>query len=156
MKASLTPNRRLQSRSVLVTVPTWPHATMAIKFGYVIRSAFRCPPESIGIASITGGKVFYAVTNVTEPEFRNGLDRPGICCPKGIRFIEQKECVKVDDKTDWSEWAKADPVIATMIKLAIPITRDNYLEIAYLEGLPEEWTAELEAALPEPLQLSGS
>lgn len=60
----------------------------------------------------------------------------------------------VDDETDWSEWAEADPVIATMIRLTLPITRENYLEIAYLEGLPEEWTAELEAELPEPLQFS--
>lgn len=63
--------------------------------------------------------------------------------------------MKVGDETDWSEWAEADPVIGTMIRLTIPITRENYLEIAYLEGLPEEWTAELEAELPEPLQLSG-
>lgn len=129
---------------------------MAIKFGYVIRSAFRCPPDSIGIASITGGKVFYAVTNVTEPEFRNGLDRPGICCPKGIRFIELKECTKVDDETLWSEWAVFDVIIARMMELSIPITRENYLAMVYPEGMPEVWTAEYEAELPVPLQLSGS
>lgn len=129
---------------------------MAIKFWYVIRSAFGCPKENIRSTSLEKGKAFHAVTAATEPEFRSGLNRPGICSPRGIRFIDKKECVTVDVEADWSEWAQFDPVIAAMIKLAIPITRENYLEIAYLEGLPEEWTAELEAELPEPLQLSGS
>lgn len=45
-----------------------------------------------------------------------------------------------------------DPVIQTLIKLGIPVTRENYLEMAYPEGLPDEWTAELEAELPDELQ----
>jgi hypothetical protein len=34
----------------------------------------------------------------------------------------------------------------------IPVTRENYIEMAYPEGLPEEWAAELEADLPEALR----
>ena len=49
-----------------------------------------------------------------------------------------------------------DPVVQTLIKLGFPVTRENYLEIAYPEGLPKEWTAELEAELPEQLQLSAT
>lgn len=45
-----------------------------------------------------------------------------------------------------------DPVIQTLIKLGTPVTRKSYLEIAYPEGLPNEWTADLEAELPEELQ----
>jgi hypothetical protein len=39
-----------------------------------------------------------------------------------------------------------------MIRLGIPVTRENYKEMAYPEGLPEEWTAELEANLPNALR----
>lgn len=42
-----------------------------------------------------------------------------------------------------------DPMVQTLIKLGIPVTRENYLEIAYPKGLPEEWTAEHETELPE-------
>jgi len=45
-----------------------------------------------------------------------------------------------------------DPVVKTLTKLGIPVMRKNYLELAYPEGMPEKWTAELEAALPEELQ----
>jgi hypothetical protein len=46
----------------------------------------------------------------------------------------------------------ADPLVETMIRLGIPVTRDNYLEMAYPEGIPEQWTAELEADLPDALR----
>lgn len=44
-----------------------------------------------------------------------------------------------------------DYVLDYMRKRGIPETRENYLKEAYPEGLPE-WTAELEANLPEHLQ----
>jgi len=38
-----------------------------------------------------------------------------------------------------------------MIKYNIPLTREEYLATAYPDGVPE-WTAELEATLPEEIQ----
>lgn len=34
----------------------------------------------------------------------------------------------------------------------IVVTREKYLSLAYPDGLPAEWTAELEAQLPRSLQ----
>ena len=45
-----------------------------------------------------------------------------------------------------------DPLEETMKKYNIPITRKNYLDLAYPDGMPEEWTAELEMGLPEHLR----
>lgn len=45
-----------------------------------------------------------------------------------------------------------DLLVKWMTKHGIPLTRENYLEIAYPEGLPIPWTAELEAQLPSELQ----
>ena len=44
-----------------------------------------------------------------------------------------------------------DFIVDFMVKNKIPVTRENYLEIAYQDGLPE-WSAELESMLPEELQ----
>jgi len=48
--------------------------------------------------------------------------------------------------------AKSDVVLGWMIQLGIPVTRKNYLQIAYPEGMPKEWDAELESMLPPCLQ----
>jgi hypothetical protein len=44
-----------------------------------------------------------------------------------------------------------DRVIALMKEAGIPVTRENYIATSWGEPLPE-WTAELEAELPEELQ----
>jgi hypothetical protein len=38
----------------------------------------------------------------------------------------------------------------------IPLTRENYLDLAYPDGLPEPWTAELEGQLPTELRVAVS
>lgn len=45
-----------------------------------------------------------------------------------------------------------DPVIQMLTQQGTPVTRENYLALAYPFGMPEEWTAELESMLPEELQ----
>lgn len=45
-----------------------------------------------------------------------------------------------------------DPLVLKMKEYQIPVTRQNYLELAYPDGVPE-MTAELEQQLPEFLQL---
>jgi len=39
-----------------------------------------------------------------------------------------------------------------MRRLGIPETRQNFIDIAYPDNLPDEWTSEHEQALPEHLQ----
>ncbi len=46
----------------------------------------------------------------------------------------------------------SDPLLGLMSHLNMPMTRDNYLELAYPEGLPEPFGPELEAELPIQFQ----
>jgi hypothetical protein len=45
-----------------------------------------------------------------------------------------------------------DSLVAWLRKERFPVTRQNYLELAYGSKLPEPWTPEHEAELPEELQ----
>ncbi len=45
-----------------------------------------------------------------------------------------------------------DVVLHLLKRYGIPVTRENYLDLAYPEGLPSPWGAELEAQLPKELQ----
>jgi hypothetical protein len=47
------------------------------------------------------------------------------------------------------EAAKHDPILAHMVKRNMPLTRDQWIRLAYLlNDLPEEWTSEHEEAVP--------
>ena len=45
-----------------------------------------------------------------------------------------------------------DDLVRWMTREGITVTREKYVALAYPDGLPEEWTAELEAQLPQELQ----
>ena len=47
-----------------------------------------------------------------------------------------------------------DHVLDLLRQFNMPITRENYLDLAYPEGLPEDWGAEGEAGLPEQIRKS--
>jgi hypothetical protein len=42
-----------------------------------------------------------------------------------------------------------DYVLELLQKFKLPLTRENYLGLAYPEGLPKDWGAENEMELPE-------
>ena len=42
-----------------------------------------------------------------------------------------------------------DGIKEMMVKFNIPLTRENYLDLAYMGDVPEELSAEEEAELPE-------
>ena len=44
-----------------------------------------------------------------------------------------------------------DPIVQLMIRYQIPLTRDNWIEMAWSE-MPEEWTAEHEEEIPDFLR----
>jgi len=44
------------------------------------------------------------------------------------------------------------PVVERMMKRGIPVTRENYLDLNWPEGLPENYGFEHEASLPSYLQ----
>lgn len=45
-------------------------------------------------------------------------------------------------------------IVKMMIKFNIPLTRQNYLDLAYMGDVPEELTAEEEAEIPEEFQIN--
>lgn len=45
-----------------------------------------------------------------------------------------------------------DDLTRFMKRYNVPVTRDNYLHVAYMGEVPHPWTAELEANLPPQLQ----
>jgi hypothetical protein len=47
------------------------------------------------------------------------------------------------------EW---NPLVEHMIRRGIPVTRENYLDLNFPEGIPEHYGAEHEASLPSYLQ----
>ncbi len=48
--------------------------------------------------------------------------------------------------------SKQDFVLNLLKKFSLPVTRENYLGLAYPEGLPEQWGAENEMELPQELR----
>ena len=63
----------------------------------------------------------------------------------GVFDLEKDRQVPVEEIHD-------DPVVALMKELGTPMTRENYLELAYLKKNPV-LSAEEEAELPEQFQL---
>jgi hypothetical protein len=45
-----------------------------------------------------------------------------------------------------------DPVIVLLKQMDLPVTRQNYLRVAYLGEVPDEFGPELEMELPEELR----
>lgn len=80
--------RQCKSRNVIIIVPNWPDGTMAMKFGYVMCSALRCPREDMRLIEYAPARIFRAISAVSEQEFRDALVKPGISVPKRIRFVE--------------------------------------------------------------------
>ena len=54
-------------------------------------------------------------------------------------------------KEDFIIKAGQDPIIEALKVLNLPLTRQNYLELSYSDGIPES-SAELEENLPEELR----
>ena len=54
-------------------------------------------------------------------------------------------------KEDFIIKAGQDPIIEALKVFNLPITRQNYLELSYPDGMPES-SAELEESLPEEIR----
>lgn len=51
--------------------------------------------------------------------------------------------------------SKENPIIERLKKEGLPVTRENYLQFAYLGDPPAKLSAEEEDALPEQFQFKG-
>jgi hypothetical protein len=47
-----------------------------------------------------------------------------------------------------------DVVVELLQRAGVPLTRENYLNMAYFGEVPEEWSAELEVELPQVIRKS--
>jgi hypothetical protein len=59
---------------------------------------------------------------------------------------------KAEESSRTRTGSHPDPLVNWLRKNGFPVTRENYLEMAYPTGLPEPWGAELEAQLPPELR----
>jgi len=48
--------------------------------------------------------------------------------------------------------SEQDHVLDLLRQFNIPVTRENYLDLAYPEGLPDDWGSEGEAGLPKEIR----
>jgi hypothetical protein len=73
--------------------------------------------------------------------------------PTSILYGANLRSSSVEDSTV-SDGTGPDYVLDLLKQFNLPLTRDNYLGLAYPEGLPEDWGAEGEAGLPEEIRKS--
>ena len=58
----------------------------------------------------------------------------------------------VADNAELKKTDQPDPVLQHLENLQLPLTRENYLEAAYPLGLPDSWSPQDEASLPQEIR----
>lgn len=56
------------------------------------------------------------------------------------------------DNAELKKTEQSNPVLQHLENLHLPLTRENYLEAAYPLGLPDSWSSEDEASLPQEIR----
>ena len=56
------------------------------------------------------------------------------------------------DNAELKKTEQPDPVLQHLENLHLPLTRENYLEAAYPLGLPDSWSPQDEASLPQEIR----
>ena len=56
------------------------------------------------------------------------------------------------DNAELKKTEQPDPVLQHLENLQLPLTRENYLEAAYPLGLPDSWSPQDEASLPQEIR----
>ena len=56
------------------------------------------------------------------------------------------------DNAELKKTDQPDPVLQHLESLQLPLTRENYLEAAYPLGLPDSWSPQDEASLPQEIR----
>ena len=69
-----------------------------------------------------------------------------------ISDVPMQEELEEYNVEEFENQFKSGVVLELLSLSGTPVTRKNYLGLNYPEGLPEEWTAELESMLPPCLQ----
>ena len=56
------------------------------------------------------------------------------------------------DNAELKKTEQPNPVLQHLESLQLPLTRENYLEAAYPLGLPDSWSPQDEASLPQEIR----
>ena len=81
------PSGRL--RTVLIIVTKWPDGgTMAMKFGYAIRSALGATNDEMMLLQMSPERIFRVETKVSEADFIKAMSLKDVSCRGSILFIE--------------------------------------------------------------------
>lgn len=80
--------------------------------------------------------------------------RPPDSCTDVEKPIVPEGTCNIWAKAPMPDWVKQsdDAVVKLLAKSNVPVTRENYIALAYPDGPPEDWSQELEAQLPPQLQ----
>jgi hypothetical protein len=68
------------------------------------------------------------------------------------RYRSTRAPLSSEQEAELIRQAGTDPVVETLKHLKIPLTRENYLDLAYMGNPPEVLSAEEEAELPPEIQ----
>ena len=69
-----------------------------------------------------------------------------------ISDVPMQEELEEYNVEEFENQFKSGVVLELLTLSGTPVTRKNYLQIVYPEGMPKEWDAELESMLPPCLQ----
>ena len=75
-------------RNVLIVVTEWPGGTMAMKFGYALRSALGVTKEKMMLLQMSPERIFRVETRVSEADFIKAMSLKDVSCRGSILFIE--------------------------------------------------------------------
>ena len=77
-----------KKRPVLIVVETWPHGTMAFKFGSALMSALNARHDEANLVQFSPDRIFKVETDVSEAEFRLALNKKDVSYHERIHFSE--------------------------------------------------------------------
>ncbi len=77
-----------KKRPVLIVVETWPHGTMAFKFGSALMSALGQRRDEATLVQLGPERIFRVETDVSEAEFRLALNQKDVSHHGRIHFSE--------------------------------------------------------------------
>ena len=94
---------------------------------------------------------------LTEREQRLGKNHPAVQMLRNQITAEKsgktfQELYLTESVKKQPVHSEQDHVLDLLKQFNLPLTRENYLNLAYPEGLPEDWGAEGEASLPKEIR----
>lgn len=91
-----------------------------------------------------------SIRSLVEEILETQATKPATLKDKQRRLIEVLNSAQQPEAS--TSQAGSNATLAYMRKMNLPLTRETWMDLSYPDGLPEPWTAELEAEVPEQFQ----